>query len=55
MTPDDPTAAEETHIEAIGADIRSQPIPNVWNGSISAPSVRSAAFRLGAAPIEPAA
>jgi PmbA protein len=42
-------------VEAIGADVRSQPIPNVWNGSISAPSVRSAAFRLGAAPIEPAA
>jgi PmbA protein len=42
-------------VEAIGADVRSQPIPNVWNGSISAPSVRSAAFRLGAAPIEPPA
>jgi PmbA protein len=42
-------------VEAIGADVRSQPIPNVWNGSISAPSIRSAAFRLGAAPIEPAA
>jgi PmbA protein len=42
-------------VEAIGADVRSQPIPNVWNGSISAPSVRCAAFRLGAAPIEPAA
>ena len=42
-------------VEAIGADVRSQPIPNVWNGAISAPSVRTAAFRLGAAPIEPAA
>jgi PmbA protein len=42
-------------IEAIGADVRSQPIPNVWNGAISAPSVRAAGFRLGAAPIEPAA
>ena len=42
-------------VEAIGADVRSQPIPNVWNGAISAPSVRAAAFRLGAAPIEPAA
>ena len=40
-------------VEAIGADVRSQPIPNVWNGAISAPSVRTAAFRLGAAPIEP--
>jgi hypothetical protein len=35
--------------------VRSQPIPNVWNGAISAPPVRAAAFRLGAAPIEPAA
>ena len=42
-------------VEAIGADVRSQPIPNVWNGAISAPSMRSAAFRLGAAPLEPAA
>jgi PmbA protein len=42
-------------VEAIGADVRSQPIPNVWNGAISAPSLRAAAFRLGAAPIEPAA
>ena len=42
-------------VEAIGADVRSQPIPNVWNGAISAPSARAAAFRLGAAPIEPAA
>ena len=42
-------------VEAIGADIRSQPIPNVWNGAISAPPVRAASFRLGAAPIERAA
>jgi PmbA protein len=42
-------------VEAIGADVRSQPIPNVWNGAISAPSARCAAFRLGAAPIEPPA
>jgi predicted Zn-dependent protease len=39
-------------VEAVGADVRSQPIPNVWNGAVSAPSVRAAAFRLGAAPIE---
>jgi predicted Zn-dependent protease len=39
-------------VEAIGADVRSQPIPNVWNGAISAPPVRAASFRLGAAPIE---
>ena len=42
-------------VQAVGAGVRSQPIPNVWNGAISAPSVRAAAFRLGAAPIEPAA
>jgi predicted Zn-dependent protease len=42
-------------VEAIGADVRSQPIPNVWNGAISAPSVRAASFRLGAAPIDAAA
>ena len=42
-------------VEAIGADVRSQPIPNVWNGAISAPPVRAASFRLGAAPIERAA
>jgi PmbA protein len=41
--------------EVIVADVRSQPIPNVWNGAISAPSMRAAAFRLGAAPIDPAA
>jgi PmbA protein len=42
-------------VQAVGSDVRSQPIPNVWNGAISAPSVRAASFRLGAAPIEPAA
>jgi PmbA protein len=42
-------------VEAVGADVRSQPIPNVWNGAISAPPVRAASFRLGAAPIQPAA
>ena len=41
-------------VQAVGYDVRSQPIPNVWNGAISAPSLRAAAFRLGAAPIEPA-
>jgi len=42
-------------VQAAGSEVRSQPIPNVWNGAISAPAVRAAAFRLGAAPIEPAA
>lgn len=36
---------------AVGAETRSQPIMNVWNGAASAPPVRAVAFRLGAAPI----
>ncbi len=39
-------------VQAIGRDVRSQPVMNVWNGATSAPPVRAAAFRLGAAPIE---
>ena len=41
-------------VQDIGAQVRSQPIMNVWNGAVSAPAVRTAAFRLGAAPIAPA-
>ncbi|HEX3965728.1 MAG TPA: metallopeptidase TldD-related protein [Trebonia sp.] len=41
-------------VEAVGSGVRSQPIMNVWNGVVSAPAVRSRAFRLGAAPIEAA-
>ncbi|MCW2929318.1 MAG: TldD protein [Actinomycetia bacterium] len=41
-------------VEAVGSGMRSQPIMNVWNGVVSVPAVRSRAFRLGAAPIEPA-
>jgi predicted Zn-dependent protease len=37
---------------AIGRDVRSQPVMNVWNGATSAPPVRAAAFRLGAAPLD---
>ncbi|HEX5407007.1 MAG TPA: TldD/PmbA family protein [Pseudonocardiaceae bacterium] len=37
---------------AIGRETKSQPVMNVWNGATSAPPVRVAAFRLGAAPIE---
>ncbi len=36
--------------EAAGRDLRSQPVMNVWNGAVSAPSLRSPSFRLGAAP-----
>lgn len=39
-------------VVAVGAETRSQPIMNVWNGATSAPPVRAAAFRLGAAPID---
>jgi predicted Zn-dependent protease len=42
-------------VEAVGSDVRSQPVMNVWNGAVSAPPVRGKAFRLGEAPIEPAA
>jgi PmbA protein len=37
---------------AVGRDVRSQPVMNVWNGATSAPPVRAAAFRLGAAPLD---
>jgi predicted Zn-dependent protease len=39
-------------VEAIGGEIRSLPVMNVWNGATSAPPLRVAAFRLGAAPID---
>jgi predicted Zn-dependent protease len=39
-------------VSAVGSEVRSQPVMNVWNGATSAPPVRAAAFRLGAAPIE---
>ena len=38
-------------VEAVGRERRSQPVMNVWNGAASAPPVRAAAFRLGAAPL----
>jgi predicted Zn-dependent protease len=37
---------------AVGSEIRSQPVLNVWNGATSAPPVRAAAFRFGAAPVD---
>lgn len=39
-------------VRAVGREVRSQPVMNVWNGAASAPPVRIAAFRLGAAPLE---
>ncbi|HEY2273366.1 MAG TPA: metallopeptidase TldD-related protein [Jatrophihabitantaceae bacterium] len=39
-------------VEAIGCEVRSQPVMNVWNGATSAPPVRAAAFRFGAAPLD---
>ena len=38
--------------EAAGRELRSQPVMNVWNGAVSAPPLRTASFRLGAAPVE---
>lgn len=38
--------------EAAGCDLRSQPVMNVWNGAVSAPSLRTPSFRLGVAPTE---
>jgi PmbA protein len=38
-------------VQATGSRVRSQPVMNVWNGAVSAPPVRAAAFRLGAAPV----
>jgi predicted Zn-dependent protease len=38
-------------VQATGSQVRSQPVMNVWNGAVSAPAVRAAAFRLGAAPV----
>jgi predicted Zn-dependent protease len=39
-------------VVGLGRDVRSVPLMNVWNGVTSAPAVRAAAFRLGAAPID---
>jgi PmbA protein len=34
-------------VDGIGAERRSQPTMNVWNGAVSAPALRSHGFRLG--------
>lgn len=36
-------------VDAVGADLRSSPLMNVWNGAISAPAIRGYGFRLGEA------
>ncbi len=36
-------------VDGIGADVRSSPLMNVWNGAISAPAIRGHGFRLGEA------
>jgi predicted Zn-dependent protease len=37
-------------IDGVGDTVRSQPVMNVWNGSVSAPAVRGHGFRFGARP-----
>ncbi|MEU5690762.1 metallopeptidase TldD-related protein [Actinosynnema sp. NPDC020468] len=34
-------------VDGVGAELRSQPIMNVWNGSVTAPAVRGHGFRFG--------
>jgi PmbA protein len=40
-----------SRVDAIGSEIRSQALMNVWNGSVTAPAMRVRGFRFGAAPI----
>lgn len=35
-------------VDGVGGELVSQPIPNLWNGAISAPAVRVRGFRFGA-------
>ncbi|MGI3782194.1 MAG: TldD/PmbA family protein [Janthinobacterium lividum] len=37
-------------VDAVGRDVLAQPLPNVWNGCVTAPAVRVRGFRFGAAP-----
>jgi PmbA protein len=39
--------------DAIGSELISQPVMNVWNGCASAPAIRVRGFRFGARPQEP--
>lgn len=42
-------------VDAVGDELRSQPVMNVWNGAVSAPALRGHGFRFGARPAESAA
>jgi len=33
--------------DGVGKDLVSQPIPNVWNGCVTAPALRVRGFHLG--------
>jgi predicted Zn-dependent protease len=37
-------------VDGVGDTVQSQPVMNVWNGSVSAPAVRGHGFRFGARP-----
>ncbi|WP_034593456.1 TldD/PmbA family protein [Hamadaea tsunoensis] len=39
-------------VDGVGAARRSQPVMNVWNGSVTAPALRGHGFRFGSAKIE---
>ncbi|PPK66061.1 metallopeptidase TldD-related protein [Actinokineospora auranticolor] len=36
-----------TTVDGVGAELRAQPIMNVWNGSVTAPAIRAHGFRFG--------
>jgi predicted Zn-dependent protease len=38
-------------VDGVGARLRSQPVMNVWNGSVSAPALRGHGFRFGSASV----
>jgi predicted Zn-dependent protease len=38
-------------VDGVGDQVRSQPVMNVWNGSISAPALRGHGFRFGSRPL----
>jgi len=40
-------------VDGVGDTVRSQPVMNVWNGSVSAPALRGHGFRFGARPAAP--
>jgi predicted Zn-dependent protease len=39
-------------VDAVGEQLRAQPVMNVWNGATAAPPIRAGAFRFGAAPLQ---